>query len=257
MVTVSGSVAVVTGASSGIGRAIARELAAAGATVIGIARRESRLAELADELRRSAPASGYVVCDVSDTDAFARALADLERDHGRIDILVNNAAISEPAGEGVAPYRALMDANYFSVVAGTLAVLPGMRARRCGAVVNVSSDSGRAPTPGEPGYSASKAAVSAFTEALSFETEADDVWLHVLYPGWVPTEMTEPDGRPDPHQPPKFVRRTPEQVARLVVAGLSRRRLELDATHVARVAPVARTFFPSAYRKGVRATLRM
>jgi short-subunit dehydrogenase len=257
MVSVSGSVAVVTGASSGIGRAIARELAASGATVVGLARREARLAELADELRRATPASGYVVCDVSDTDRFARVLADIERDHGRIDILVNNAAISEPDGEGVEPYRALMDANYFSVVSGTLAVLPGMRARRSGAVVNVSSDSGRAPTPGEPGYSASKAAVSAFTEALSFETEADDVWLHVLYPGWVPTEMTEPDGQPDPRQPPKFVRRTPEQVARLVVAGLSRRRLELDATHVARVAPVARTFFPSAYRKGVRATLRM
>ena len=257
MVTVSGSVAVVTGASSGIGRAVARELAAAGATVVALARREDRLAALADELRRATPRSGYVVCDVRDTDGFARVLADVERDHGRIDILVNNAAISEPDGEGIAPYRALMDANYFSVVAGTLAVLPGMRARRCGAVVNVSSDSGRAPTPGEPGYSASKAAVSAFTEALSFETEADDVWLHVLYPGWVPTEMTEPGGQPDPHQPPKFVRRTPEQVARLVVAGLARRRLELDATHVARVAPVARTFFPSAYRKGVRATLRM
>ncbi|HEV2310274.1 MAG TPA: SDR family oxidoreductase, partial [Acidimicrobiia bacterium] len=96
--------AVVTGASSGIGRAIARELAVSGATVIGIARREARLAELTDELRRSAPASGYVVCDVSDTVRFARVLADIERDHGRIDILVNNAAISEPDGEGVAPY---------------------------------------------------------------------------------------------------------------------------------------------------------
>ena len=257
MVTVSGSVAVVTGASSGIGRAVARELAAADATVIALARRESRLAELAVELRRSTPASGYVVCDVSDADRFAAVLADIEREHGRIDILVNNAAISEPEGVGVAPYRLLMDANYFSVVAGTLAVLPGMRARHRGTVVNVSSDSGRAPTPGEAGYSASKAAVSAFTEALSFETEGDDVWLHVLYPGWVPTEMTEPEGRPDPHQPPKFVRRTPDQVARLVVAGLARRRLELDATHVARVAPVARTFFPSAYRKGVRASLHM
>jgi NADP-dependent 3-hydroxy acid dehydrogenase YdfG len=131
MVTVSGSVAVVTGASSGIGRAIARELAAAGATVIALARREDRLAALAEQLRRSAPGSGYVVCDVSETDRFAASLADIERDHGRIDILVNNAAISEPDGEGVAPYRALMDANYFSVVAGTLAVLPGMRARRC------------------------------------------------------------------------------------------------------------------------------
>ena len=130
MVAVSGSVAVVTGASSGIGRAIARELAASGATVVGLARREARLAELADELRRATPASGYVVCDVSDTDRFARVLADIERDRGRIDILVNNAAISEPDGEGVEPYRALMDANYFSVVAGTLAGRASRAARR-------------------------------------------------------------------------------------------------------------------------------
>jgi hypothetical protein len=255
-VTVPGSVAVVTGASSGIGRAVALGLAAAGATVIGLARREARLTELADQLRRTAPDSGYVVCDVSDTDAFAAALARIESERGRIDILVNNAAISEPGGDGLAPYRALMETNYFSVVAGTLAVLPGMRARGRGAVVNVSSDSARAPTPGEAGYSASKAAVSAFTEALSFDTEADGVTLHVLYPGWVPTEMTEPDGQPDPHQPPRFVRRAPEQVARLVVAKLGGRRLELDATRLARVAPLARTFFPSAYRRGVRAAMR-
>ena len=236
MLTVSGSVAVVTGASSGIGRAVALELAAADATVVALARREARLVELVETLRRSTPASGYVVCDVRDIDRYVAVLAEVERDHGRIDVLVNNAGISEPDGDGLAPYRALMETNYFAAVAGTLAVLPGMRARRCGVVVNVSSDSGRAPTPGEPGYSASKAAVSAFTEALSFETEADDVWLHVLYPGWVPTEMTEPDGREDPHRPPRMVRRTPEQVARLVVHGLGTRRLELDATRVARVA---------------------
>ena len=79
--------------------------------------------------------------------------------------------------------------------------------------------------------------------------------LHVLYPGWVPTEMTQPGAEEDPHLPPRFIRRTPEQVARLVVAGLGKRRLELDATKVARIAPFARTFFPSAYRRGVRATL--
>ena len=255
MFTVSGSVAVVTGASSGIGRpsrGSSRQRARRWSRSPG---GRARLVELVETLRRSTPASGYVVCDVSDIDRYVGVLGEIERDHGRIDVLVNNAAISEPDGDGLAPYRALMDTNYFAVVAGTLAVLPGMRARRRGAVVNVSSDSGRAPTPGEPGYSASKAAVSAFTEALSFETEADDVWLHVLYPGWVPTEMTEPDGRQDPHRPPRMVRRTPEQVARLVVHGLGKRRLELDATRLARVAPLARTFFPSAYRKGVRATL--
>jgi len=255
MFTVPGSIAVVTGASSGIGRQVALELATSGATVVALARREERLADLETELRRSAPDSHYVVCDVSDTDRYVAALAAVEDRHGRIDILVNNAAISEPAGDGLDRYRHVMETNYFAVVAGTLAVLPGMRSQGRGAVVNVSSDTARAPTPGEAGYAASKAAVSAFTEALSYDVEADGVFLHVLYPGWVPTEMTQPD-TDDDHLPPRMVRRTPEQVARLVVAGLGKRRVELDATKLARIAPVARTFFPSAYRRGIRASLR-
>lgn len=256
MLTVPGSIAVVTGASSGIGRQLAHELAAAGATVVALARRESRLLELTEELRRSSPESGYRVCDVSDTGRFVDLLGEIERDRGRIDVLINNAAIPEPDAAGLARYREVMETNYFAVVAGTLAVLPGMRARKRGVVVNVSSDTARAPTPGEAGYAASKAALSAFTEALSFETEADGVLLHVLYPGWVPTEMTQRDGEQDPNLPPRFVRRTPEQVARLVVRGLNKRRFELDATHLARVAPVAKTLFPSAYRRGIRASIR-
>jgi short-subunit dehydrogenase len=255
MFTVPGSIAVVTGASSGIGRRLALELASAGATVVALARREERLAALEPELQRGAPDSHYVVCDVSDTDRYAAVLREIEDRHGRIDILINNAAISEPAGDGLDRYREVMETNYFAVVAGTLAVLPGMRSRRRGAVVNVSSDTARAPTPGEAGYAASKAAVSAFTEALSYDVEADGVFLHVLYPGWVPTEMTQPD-TDDDHLPPRMVRRTPEQVAHLVVAGLGKRRVELDATKLARIAPVARTFFPSAYRRGIRASLR-
>jgi short-subunit dehydrogenase len=255
MFTVPGSTAVVTGASSGIGRQLALELATTGATVVALARREERLADLQPELQRFAPDSHYVVCDVSDTDRYVTALREVEERHGRIDILVNNAAISEPAGDGLDRYRRVMETNYFAVVAGTLAVLPGMRSRGRGAIVNVSSDTARAPTPGEAGYAASKAAVSAFTEALSYDVEADGVFLHVLYPGWVPTEMTQAD-TDDDHLPPRMVRRTPEQVARLVVAGLGKRRVELDATKLARIAPVARTFFPSAYRRGIRASLR-
>jgi short-subunit dehydrogenase len=98
--------------------------------------------------------------------------------------------------------------------------------------------------------------VSAFTEALSFETEPDGVLLHVLYPGWVPTEMTQPNGEQDPNLPPRFVRRTPEQVARLVVQGLTKRRFEIDATRLARVAPLAKTLFPASYRRGIRASIR-
>ncbi|MGI8796078.1 MAG: SDR family NAD(P)-dependent oxidoreductase [Acidimicrobiia bacterium] len=250
----AGAIAVVTGASSGLGRRMATELALHGAVVTAVARRRERLEQVADELRRRSADSGYAVCDVSDTDGFVALLREVEDEHGRIDVLVNDAGIGEPEGEGLAPYRKVMETNFFAPVAGTLAVLPGMRARHHGAVVNVSSDSGRAPTPGEAAYSASKAALSASTEALSFEVERDGVHLHVLYPGWVPTEMTQPE-RDARRLPPKLVRRTDDQIAELLIRGLGGPRLELDATRIARLAPVGRALFPRTYRRGLRAAM--
>ena len=247
-----GRVAVVTGASSGLGRRMALELAKEGALVTAIARRKDRLDALAEELQTFSPPSDIARCDISDTDSFVELLNAIERTHGRIDVLVNNAGIGEPDGDGLEPYRAVMETNYFAAVAGTLAVLPGMRERGDGDIVNVSSDAGRAPLPREPAYSASKAAISAFTEAMSYLTEPEGVRLHVLYPGWVPTEMTtEADGTSSERLPPKSVRRTDEQIARLLVDGLGSRRMVLDATVLARVAPVAKALFPQAYRRGV------
>jgi short-subunit dehydrogenase len=246
---IAGSVAVVTGASSGLGRRMAVDLAANGAVVTGIARREEPLRDLAQQMQRTSPKSTYVVCDVSDTDRFARVLADIETSNGRIDLLINDAGIGEPADGGIAKYRTVLETNFFAAVAGTLAVLPGMLGRRHGAVVNVSSDTGRAPGPGEPAYAASKAALAAFTESLSYEVEDRGVRLHVLYPGFVPTAMTQGT---DPHKVPKFVRRTEEEVSHTVLHGLGRRRVEIDATRIARLAPVARALVPGAYRRGVR-----
>jgi short-subunit dehydrogenase len=250
MFTITGAVAVVTGASSGLGRRMAVDLAASGSVVTGIARREDRLRTLAAAMTPSSPASSWVACDVSDTERYSGVLRDVESAHGRIDLLINDAGIGEPDTEGLEKYRTVMATNFFGAVAGTLAVLPGMMRRRHGAIVNVSSDTARAPGPGEPAYAASKAALSAFTESLSFEAERHGVHLHVLYPGFVPTEMTEGT---EVSRIPRFVRRTEEAVSRAVLEGIGKRRVEIDATRVARLAPVARTFFPGMYRRGVRA----
>ncbi|TMM15292.1 MAG: SDR family NAD(P)-dependent oxidoreductase [Actinobacteria bacterium] len=250
-----GSIAVVTGASAGLGRRMALDLAAQGAVVAALARREEPLRAVAAEMRRSSPGSEYRVCDVSDTSGYVTLLAELERQQGRIDLLVNNAGVGEQATDGdpLDRYRRLMDTNYFAAVAGTLAVLPGMLERGSGSIVNVSSDAARAPSPGEPAYSASKAALSAFTEGMSYEAETKGVHLHVLYPGWVPTAMGQAavdEGMP---MPPRSVRRTEEQVSRALLAGAGGSRLEIDATRVARLAPVARVLAPRLYRRALRA----
>jgi short-subunit dehydrogenase len=255
MFDIRGAVAVVTGASSGLGRRFALDMAGRGATVVGIARRQDLLAALSDEMRRLSPSSSTVTCDVSDTDRFVAVLRDIAGEQGRIDVLVNNAGTGAPRGEGepeLSVYRAVMDTNYFAVVAGTLTVLPGMRARHHGVVVNVSSDSGRAPSPHEAAYSASKAAVSAFTESLAYDTEGTGVHLHVLYPGWVPTAMGSEAVDSGMPMPPRIVRRTEQQVSQLLLARMGGPKLDIDAAPIARLAPVGRALFPAAYRKGVR-----
>ena len=255
MIDLQGAVTVVTGASSGLGRRFALDMAAAGAVVAGLARREELLAAVAEEMRRTSPKSTAVVCDISDTDRFVAALVGIERDHGRIDVLINNAGIGEPSGDPdhlLAPYRAVMETNFFAAVAGTLTVLPGMLQRGRGVVVNVSSDTGRAPGPGEVAYGASKAALSAFTDSLSYKTEVRGVHLHVLYPGWVPTAMGVGAVNAGQPTPPRMVRRTEEQVSRLLLARMGGPRLDIDAVRVARLAPVARTLVPGLYRRGLR-----
>jgi NAD(P)-dependent dehydrogenase (short-subunit alcohol dehydrogenase family) len=196
------------------------------------------------------------VVDVSSVDAYVAALQDIESSHGRIDILVNNAGIDEPGmPETLEPYRRLMETNYFAAVAGTLAVLPSMRKRGAGVVVNVSSDSGRAPGPLDAAYAPSKAAMSAFTESVAFNAEADGVSLHTLYPGWVPTAMGSGAVAAGMPAPPKMVTRTEEQISKLLLSRIGGPKLDIDATLVARIAPAARAIVPGLYRRGIRRTL--
>jgi len=247
-----GEVAVVTGASSGLGRRLAIDLAEAGARVVAIARSETALAELAarpDDRILARP------CDVADERAFAAALRSAEDDHGRVDILVNAAGWEQATRVEAADvdlYGRIFATNFFAVVAATLAVVPGMLERGHGIVVNASSDHGRAPAPGTPAYSASKAAVSAFTESLAHECHGRGVHLHVLYPGWVPTPLGQAVVEAGMPQPPKVVQRTEAQVSAATLARMGGDGIEINCARVATLAPVIRALAPPIYRSQMR-----
>lgn len=248
-----GRVAVVTGASAGMGRRLASDLARAGAAVVAVARREERLAALADELRRSTPSSGYRVCDLAQPGAFVELLGTVEDQHGRVDVLCNVAGTggvlrTEPVTEET--IRTVMEVNFVAPYLGMLAVLPGMRRRGVGAVANMGSDDGRAPGPDAGDYSASKAALAAATESLAYDARRDGVLLHMVYPGWVPTEMGLTAVREGGMQmPPRAVRRSEAQVSSLVLRRLGDPRLEVNAAALPLVAPILRTLLPRTYQR--------
>lgn len=245
-------VAVVTGASSGLGRRLALDLAAAGATVTAIARRERELIALTEELRRETEASGHEACDVTDANGYREVLDRVQRRHGGIDVLVHTAGTEQRVATVDADlelYRRTMETNFFSAVTGTLAVLPGMVERRCGYIVNTSSDQGRAPTPMVSAYSASKAALAAFTEATAHEVRGRGVHLHVLYPGWVPTPMGRSAVDGGMPLPPKAIRKTEHEVSRATLRSLGNGRVEINVARLATIAPIARTVVPRLYAR--------
>ena len=170
-----GAVAVVTGASSGIGEAVAVALAQRGAKVVLAARRKERLDVLADRIERAGGTALAVRCDVTDRERLTALPAVVEEAFGRCDVLVNNAGVPGGGVFAKLTYEQIEDiikVNVLGVMNGTRAFLPGMLQRGHGHVVNVASLAGRFATPGAAVYGASKHAVVAFSESLFYEVEA-------------------------------------------------------------------------------------
>lgn len=188
--------AVVTGASSGIGADLARELAARGQGVTLVARREDRLRELADEL--SGPVRVEVIaCDVADPAARADLLAEVQRRGLTVDILVNNAGLgtvgpvvdSTPEAE-IQQVRV----NVEAVIDLSTRAVAQMVPRGRGGILNVGSTAGFQPFPGQSGYAATKAFVRSYTDGLRGELAGTGVTVAALHPGPVRTEFLEVAG---------------------------------------------------------------
>ena len=191
-----GTTAVVTGASSGIGNATARALAAEGATVALLARRREKLDDLAQELGGGAEVHEV---DVTDADAVRQAIEAVVAEHGRIDVLVNNAGYGtmDPALEAdLGEWQKMVDVNLTGVLATTHAAVSHLTKAAQGPrgiadVVTVSSVAGRTVTgPGSNVYAATKHAVNAFSEALRQELAPQHVRVGLVEPGLVDTELT-------------------------------------------------------------------
>jgi short-subunit dehydrogenase len=199
---VDGATVLVTGASSGIGAALARLLAERGATVGLLARREDRLAEVLADCRRHSPDSAMWVCDLADPDdAAATALA--AWDHfGHLDVLVNNAAIPKRRFvQAITPAEVdeTMRVNFTSPVRMTLAVLPRMLERDRGMFVNVSSMGGRVGIMQEAAYSSSKFALCGWSESMAADLWATGVEVRLIVPGPFATEIWDQPGNDPAH----------------------------------------------------------
>lgn len=188
----AGKVAIVTGASSGIGEATAIALAAEGATVAIAARRSDRLADLARRITEKGGQALPITADVSDEAQVKAVVQQTQAKFGQVDILVNNAGVMLLGmidGANTEDWRRMINLNVLGLMYATHAVLPLMKAQSDGHIVNISSVAGRVANAGSGVYNASKWAVGAFSESLRKEVYQNNIRVTIIEPGLVATEL--------------------------------------------------------------------
>jgi short-subunit dehydrogenase len=216
-------VIVVTGASSGIGEEAARQLGAAGGTVVLLARSIDKLETLAAEIEASGGVADPRQIDLSDFDAIDRVAAEILEKYGKVDVLVNNAGRSIRRSVALSydrfhDYERTMQLNYFAAVRLILRFLPGMREQRGGHIVNISSAGVQTRTPRFGAYIASKAALDTLCDALQAEVRDENVRFTTIHMPLVRTPMIAPTKMYE-----KFPALTPEQAGALVTRAIIHR----------------------------------
>lgn len=229
MADLPGRVAIVTGASAGIGQATARALGRAGMRVALCARRRERLEALAAEMRGAGAEAAAYPLDVTDAPAVGAMVDDVAARWGRVDVLINNAGRGFAARfEDTAPqeFRDLLELNVLAVLTATQAVLPLMRRQGRGHIINISSVVGRRGIRGRAAYAATKFALGGLTESLRMELRGSGIAVSLVYPIYTTTEFHDVETKRV-----VFPRMGPvqsvEQVARAIVRCVKRPRAEV------------------------------
>jgi len=191
MANLNGSVALVTGASRGIGRAIAERLMADGATVIGTATSENGALAISEYLQGCGEGK---VLNVADPDSMQALLTDITEKHGAVDILVNNAGITRDnllMRMKDDEWQSIMDTNLTSIFKMSKAVLRGMMKKRKGRIINIGSVVGSTGNAGQANYAAAKAGVIGFSKSMAREVASRGITVNVVSPGFIDTDMTK------------------------------------------------------------------
>jgi 3-oxoacyl-[acyl-carrier protein] reductase len=186
-----GQVALVTGATRGIGKAIAQQLVAQGVTVIGTATSDAGAASISDYLAEHGQG---MILDVADDASIQKVLSAIESRYGQLDILVNNAGITRDnllMRMKDDEWDSVLDTNLKSVFRLCKGVMRGMMKRRSGRIINISSVVGTTGNPGQTNYCAAKAGLVGFTKALAKEIAARGITVNCVAPGFIDTDMTK------------------------------------------------------------------
>ncbi|HEV3204264.1 MAG TPA: SDR family NAD(P)-dependent oxidoreductase [Gemmataceae bacterium] len=217
----TGQVTIVTGASSGIGWEVARELASQGAKVGLLSRRKEKLAELAEDIRQQGGTVAWAAADVGNREETTAGIQEIKNQLGPIDLLIANAGVGAPTllnPMNVADVEKMVRVNLLGVVYGIAAVLPEMLQRRRGHLATVSSLAAYKGMPGESGYCCSKAAVNSFMEGLRIHLRDRGIAVTTICPGFIRTPMTAVNQFPMPWL------MNADEAARRIVRALVRRR---------------------------------
>jgi short-subunit dehydrogenase len=253
---IEGSRVLVTGASSGIGAALARILARRGATVGLVARRQDRLAEVLSACRADAPDSRMWVADLGDLELAGRVALEAWDAFGHLDCLVNNAGVPmrrHTTQLDLATLEWVMAVNFFAPAHMTMVLLPRMTARHDGMIVNVSSVAGRLGNGNEAAYSASKFALSGWTETIAADLYDTGVQVRLVNPGPIDTEIWDLPENDDPfYSGPKI---SPEEMAEGIVAAMEGDTFEHYVPDM-RAIVEAKTKDPDPFIKGMAAMMR-